>query len=324
MFKNDLISVKYSPHSFMFFFCVYGSCLGKTFWRCSVCRRRNHGTASPMLSNQGMGGTGITRKQPTTIAHRWSEEKTSSHSMSNDDYNKRSTLLGTQITPGSAPVSRRERRSTSGETGISSDQKHLGNVPPIIQVESNKYGHGKSMEQLHATNGRENEQRIHDRSPNLLNQPHEIVRSISASESSPEEITETNKQYEREAGSIISRRSASDIYFTDSSTHRSSCRRSFQNQTRDQSVYLSADDASLCRLNPQRRYSSESSDASDGSGTSGTQRRTSQEETEDVGCYRASLLPSTRRRLSFRSNRTCHFYDIDGVENHDAEGQSGK
>lgn len=277
-----------------------------------------------MLSIQGIEGTGVARQQSTTMAHRWSEEKNNSHSMSNDDYNKRSKVLGTNITPGSAPVSRRERRSTSGESGVSSDQKYLTNVPPMIQVESNKYGHGKSMEQIHITNGRGNEQRISDRSPNRLNQPREIVRSISASESSPEEMTETKKQYEREVGSINSRKSASDIYFTESSSRRSSCRRSFQNQTRDQTVYLSADDASLSRLNPQRRYSSESSDASDTSGTSGTQRRTSQEETEEVGCYRASLLPSTRRRLSFRSNRTCHFYDFDGTDGRDTEEQSRK
>ena len=37
-----------------------------------------------------------------------------------------------------------------------------------------------------------------------------------------------------------------------------------------------------------------------------------------------SLLPSTRRRLSFRSNRTCHFYDIDGTENYDADEQCSK
>jgi hypothetical protein len=36
------------------------------------------------------------------------------------------------------------------------------------------------------------------------------------------------------------------------------------------------------------------------------------------------LLPSTRRRLSFRSNRTCHFYDFDGTDGRDTEEQSRK
>lgn len=275
-----------------------------------------------MISNQGIAGTALARQKPSTlIAHRWSEEKTSSLSMSSDDYNKRSREPSNQIAPGSAPVSRRERRSTSGGSGTSTDQKYLVNVQHMLQTESFNHVQGKSIEQSHIINDKGNRQRISDRSPTHLNQPQDVVRCTSASESSPEEMTESVKQYER--GIVISRKSASDIHFSESSSRRSSCRRSFQNPTRDQSVYLSADDASLSRLNQQRRYSSESSDASDASGT-GTQRRTSQEENEESGYYGASLLPSTRRRLSFRSNRTCHFYDIDGTETYEADEQSGK
>lgn len=242
--------------------------------------------------------------------------------MSTDDYNKRSRDPSPHATPGSAPVSRRERRSYSGESGFSTDQNYLANVQPMLQAESYKYGQGMSSEQSHVINERGNGQRIPERSPSHLSQVNDILRSTSASESSQEEMTETLKQYQR--GITISRNIAPDIHCSESSTRRSSSRRSFQNQTRDQSVFLSADDASFSRINQQRRYSSESSDASDGGNTSGTQRRTSQEENEDSGGYGSSLLPSTRRRLSFRSNRTCHFYDIDGTESYAADEQSSK
>jgi hypothetical protein len=192
----------------------------------------------------------------------------------------------------------------------------------MLQAESYKYGQGISSEQSHVINERGNGQRIPERSPSHLSQVNDILRSTSASESSQEEMTETLKQYQR--GITISRNIAPDIHCSESSTRRSSSRRSFQNQTRDQSVFLSTDDASFSRMNQQRRYSSESSDASDGGNTSGTQRRTSQEENEDSGGYGSSLLPSTRRRLSFRSNRTCHFYDIDGTESYAADKQSSK
>ena len=314
-------------------------CVGKTFWRCSVCRRRNQGATTPMLTaTTGAAGTGVTRQQPTTIsataAHRWSEEKPSSISAS-DEYNKRPNAQ----MPGSAPVHRRERRSTSGESGgICTDQRHsAGVIPPSLQVlESSRHSnYGKSIDNIHILNGRRSREGsltpTPGRNTNRLDQPHhETGRSVSASESSPEEMSDQQQkmqqQYERDsgAGSSISRRSANDIHFGDSSSsRRSSCRRSFQKQMRDQSLYLSADDACLSRWSQQRRYSSESSDASDTSGASGTPRRPSQEENDEVG-YGSSLLPSTRRRLSFRSNRTRHFYDADGSECYDGDELSGK
>ncbi len=322
------------------FVCVLAMCVGKTFWRCSVCRRRNQGATTPMLTSTGAAGTGVTRQQPiSAMAHRWSEEKPGSLSITPDDYNKRSSAQ----TPGSAPVHRRERRSTSGESGIScsgQDQsRHSAAVQPSLQVESSRHSYGKSIEMsgidnTHILNGRRSRDGsltpTPGRTTNRLDQPHETGRSVSASESSPEDMSEQQKmqQYERDsgAGSSISRRSANDIHFGDSSSsRRSSSRRSFQKQMRDQSVYLSADDACLSRWSQQRRYSSESSDASDTSGASGTPRRPSQEESDEVGGgYGSSLLPSTRRRLSFRSNRTRHFYDADGSEGYDGDELSGK
>lgn len=282
-----------------------------------------------MLSSVGAAGTGVTRQQPLSAAtHRWSEEKAGSLSTSTDDYNKRSRELSTTITPGSAPVSRRERRSTSGESVTTTDQKHLAGFQPKLHVQSSRHEHGGSTENVNARgNGKSG--RTPDRNTRRLNQSHKAVRSVSASESSPEDINDKQQsaQYERSSGvdSISSRRSASDIHFSESSSRRSSCRRSFQKQTTDQSVYLSADDACLSPWSQQRRYSSESSDASDTSGTSGTPRLALKEETEDIGEYGTSLLPSTRRRQSFRSSRSSHFYEVDGSDGYyDAADQPSK
>ncbi|XP_045028997.1 uncharacterized protein LOC116921958 isoform X2 [Daphnia magna] len=280
----------------------------RNFWRCSVCRRRNQGASSPMLSSIGAAGTGVTRQQPlSAAAHRWSEEKAGSLSTSTDDYNKRSKELS--ATPGSAPVSRRERRSTSGESVTTADQKHLSGFQSKLHVQPSRKDYGGSTENVNSR-GNGSGGRTPDRNPRRTNQSHKAVRSVSASESSPEDVADKqhSQQYERNSETL---------------SRRSSCRRSFQKQTTDQSLYLSADDACLSPWSQQRRYSSESSDASDTSGTSATARLVSQEETEEVGEYCTSLLPSTRRRQSFRSHRTCHFYDVDGSDvYYDAEDQS--
>lgn len=263
-----------------------------------------------MLSSIGAAGTGVTRQQPlSAAAHRWSEEKAGSLSTSTDDYNKRSKELS--ATPGSAPVSRRERRSTSGESVTTADQKHLSGFQSKLHVQPSRKDYGGSTENVNSR-GNGSGGRTPDRNPRRTNQSHKAVRSVSASESSPEDVADKqhSQQYERNSETL---------------SRRSSCRRSFQKQTTDQSLYLSADDACLSPWSQQRRYSSESSDASDTSGTSATARLVSQEETEEVGEYCTSLLPSTRRRQSFRSHRTCHFYDVDGSDvYYDAEDQSSK
>lgn len=283
-----------------------------------------------MLTSSGTANTGITRQQPISpIPHRWSEEKPSSLSTSSEDYNKRSKDSEVQ-TPGSAPVSRRERRSTSGEGSACAKQKHFSALQPSLQVETSR--HSQEKNSLHIHNGRRNGSlcRTPGRNTNWLDQPHDMTRSVSASESSPEENCDQQRKmhYDRDniAGNSASWRNSTEVYSSDSTTRRSSSRRSFQKQIQDQSVYLSADDACLSRWSQQRRYSSESSDASDTSCTSGTPRRPSQEDSEDInGGYGSSLLPSTRRRLSFRSNRTRHLYDPDGNDICDAEdASSGK
>lgn len=282
-----------------------------------------------MLTTAGAAGTGVTRQPTSAVSHRWSEEKPGSLSTFPDDYNKRSKEPNIQ-TPGSAPVSRRERRSTSGESGILIDQKNTSAAQSLQTDSSRPSGFGNSTNNALSFNETRcvgSVSRTPSRKPSRLDQPHDTARSISASESSPEDLVDQQKNvhYDRDSG-ISSRRSTADIQPSEPLSRRSSCRQSFQKQMRDQSVYLSADDACLSRWNQQRRYSSESSDASEtGGGAPRTPRRPSQEETDEVGCgYGTTLLPSTRRRLSFRSNRTRHFYDVDGSDSYEACEQSGK
>lgn len=106
-----------------------------------------------------------------------------------------------------------------------------------------------------------------------------------------------------------------------SSSRGPSTRRSFQHQhSKDQSLYLSADDSRWQQQ--RRRYSSESSEASEGS----TLRRSHDDGEGTDESPSASVSPSTsRRRMSFRSSRKQHqqFYDVDGSDGYDADEQSG-
>ena len=312
----------------------------KTFWRCSVCRRKNQDTPSSIPTSASGAGAGVNRQAARSSAahHRWSEEKPVSLSITSDDYSRKS-LEANPPTPGSAPVSRRERRSTSGESGVYSDRKHsTALVQPSLQVDLSKRSLATSIDNIYNFNGTRgggsadaSGHRITSpgRKANRLDQPHEARRSISASESSPEDANDQqHRHYDgRDSGcagsltaSSSSRRSTCDVvHYGESSSRRSSCRQSFQKQSRgDQSLYLSADDAAcLSPWSQQRRYSSESSDASESGATApGTPRRPSQEDPDEFSSsgYGSSLVPSSRRRLSFRSNRTRHLYDADGAD----------
>ena len=305
-----------------------------------MCRRKSQGTvptSAPTATTTSTAVAIATRSKAgaPVIAHRWSEEKPSSLSMATEDYNKRTREdpLSGNLPPGSVPVARRERRSAADEYLIvRGDLTHLMTVE---QQQTRHSNHGRSVEDFRGLNG---SVRQASRSASRLDQPPPLASanprvlsstSISASESSPDEVIDQHQYHQQRPSQPRGpRRSvAGDGSFSGSvspSHYNSASRRSFQHQPRDQSLYLSADDACLSRWQP-RRYSSESSDASDISASNSSLQRRSQDDVEEaaVGGSSTSLLPSTRRRMSFRSSRTRHFYDADGSDGYDADEQSG-
>ena len=94
-------------------------------------------------------------------------------------------------------------------------------------------------------------------------------------------------------------------------------------KSRDTCLYLSADDACLASRR-DRRYSSESSDTSEASSPMAHRRIDCRPDVETFSTSStACLLPSTRRRLSFRAKWSRPFYDVDTSDGYDADEQSG-
>ena len=292
-------------------------------------------TASAIATTRSKAGASA------VIAHRWSEEKPSSLSMATDECNKRTgreldSLSGNNLPLGSVPVSRRERRSAADEYLIvRGDLNHLMTVEQQ-QTRQHNSNYGRSFDDFRGLNG---SVRQASRSASRLDQPPPTASkprvlsstsiSASASESSPDEVTDQHQHQQRPQQPRGPRRSvAGDGSLSGSvspASHYSANRRSFQHQPRDQSLYLSADDACLSRWQrSDRRYSSESSDASDISASNSSLQRRYQDDVEDaVAGSSTSLLPSTRRRMSFRSSRSRHFYDAEGSDSYEADEQSG-
>ena len=286
-----------------------------------MCRRKSqdggrshgaqYGTTPPKSSSSIAATTSCTTvatttltsgcKSPSRSSHGWSVDKQLSINLEQE---KKTTDQHCTPTPRGSPSStpRRERRFTSSDND--NDLKNTPVVQPPPELRLQHY-HGHSVEDV---------RRASNSSRTQLDQP--IIKtsvltstSVSASESSPEE---------GDHGAIRQR---------DHSTGRS-CRRSYRQQPRDQSIYLSADDACFSRWHQQRRYSSESSDASESSSVPivHRSRHNSNAALEDAaaGSGSSPLLHSNRRRLFFRSSRSRHFFDGDGSDGYDADEQSGR
>lgn len=284
----------------------------QTFWRCSVCRRksqdggRSHGSHCGTTPPKSLTATATscTTGATATLAGGCKSQPRLNHGRSVEKQlsitsEKEKKTTDAQLTPRGSPSStpRRERRFTSSDNDVK--QAPIIQPPPELRLQHYP-GHGVE-DVRRASNG----------SRGQLDRP--VIKtsvltstSVSASESSPEEV-DHGADHQRAH-----------------STGRS-CRRSYQQQPRDQSIYLSADDACFSRWHQQRRYSSESSDASESSSVPIGQRsrHNSNVAPEDAAAASSSLLHSNRRRLSFRTSRSRHFFDGDGSDGYDADEQSG-
>lgn len=145
----------------------------KTFWRCSVCRRRSASVAAPITASSSSTGAGsstptaaTTTSSSTTpsgsgttsssggrpapsavLTQRWSEEKLGSFSNSApEDYTKRSAG-GAAVPPGSAPTSR--RRGTSAVLDVNEVRGNHRAFPGLQdQGSSRPGGYGHSAEDV--------------------------------------------------------------------------------------------------------------------------------------------------------------------------------
>lgn len=159
----------------------------KTFWRCSVCRRR--GASAPSATpgaTTTSGGASAAGGRPSAVPanlaqQRWSEEKPSSLSAisTTEEYGRKarsaSAVALVPVPPGSAPTTR--RRGTSAAVDSNLELKN------IQQQASTSRGYGHSAEDVRLNvNGRASGNGGRKTSTCAL-----PSASISASESSPED-----------------------------------------------------------------------------------------------------------------------------------------